>query len=262
MDQSFNKFCKRIRHICACEQNVQRQSPGWDYRGCQSLCSGVKADPWRGSGIDVPAWQSTSMSRIQIPPGKPGQGDHPRESAQLGLAFPCYHLLVPRRASPKGCFAAIPEQGSRLHPRDLPSDTRICLQQGQSAGREFIPINNSNWGETKGTAGVPEDNLCDCIGMLVTNTIESLGTSKQLSLFSCLLLSSLSFPCRIDLPPSHKPAPPPRRKQDMKSHLTPEDIQVKTCKFLLLAWKTDSKQCPQCLDSGKWGWQEQKKFLG
>nr|XP_021396155.1 uncharacterized protein LOC110475957 [Lonchura striata domestica] len=30
----------------------------------------------------------------------------------------------------------------------------------------------------------------------------------------------------IDLPPSHKPAPPPRRKQDTKSHLTPEDIQV------------------------------------
>ncbi|XP_066059400.1 uncharacterized protein [Chamaea fasciata] len=30
----------------------------------------------------------------------------------------------------------------------------------------------------------------------------------------------------IDLPPSHKPAPPPKRKQDMKSHLTPEDIQV------------------------------------
>ncbi|KFW83445.1 hypothetical protein N305_07199, partial [Manacus vitellinus] len=31
---------------------------------------------------------------------------------------------------------------------------------------------------------------------------------------------------RIDLPPSHKPAPPPKRKQEMKSHLTPEDIQV------------------------------------
>ncbi|KFQ30698.1 hypothetical protein N331_03336, partial [Merops nubicus] len=30
----------------------------------------------------------------------------------------------------------------------------------------------------------------------------------------------------IDLPPSHKPAPPPKRKQDMKSHLTAEDIQV------------------------------------
>ncbi|KAJ7420878.1 hypothetical protein WISP_46179 [Willisornis vidua] len=30
----------------------------------------------------------------------------------------------------------------------------------------------------------------------------------------------------IDLPPSHKPAPPPKRKQEMKSHLTPEDIQV------------------------------------
>ncbi|KAL2295799.1 hypothetical protein Nmel_017322 [Mimus melanotis] len=30
----------------------------------------------------------------------------------------------------------------------------------------------------------------------------------------------------IDLPPSHKPAPPPKRKQDVKSHLTPEDIQV------------------------------------
>nr|XP_060643761.1 nectin-1 isoform X4 [Anolis sagrei ordinatus] len=31
----------------------------------------------------------------------------------------------------------------------------------------------------------------------------------------------------MDLPPSHKPAPPPpKRKQDMKSHLTAEDIQV------------------------------------
>ncbi|XP_033028049.1 uncharacterized protein LOC117060067 [Lacerta agilis] len=31
----------------------------------------------------------------------------------------------------------------------------------------------------------------------------------------------------IDLPPSHKPAPPPpKRKQEMKSHLTAEDIQV------------------------------------
>ncbi|KFV68051.1 hypothetical protein N307_14375, partial [Dryobates pubescens] len=29
-----------------------------------------------------------------------------------------------------------------------------------------------------------------------------------------------------DLPPSHKPAPPPKRKQEMKSHLTAEDIQV------------------------------------
>ncbi|KAL8173631.1 UNVERIFIED_CONTAM: hypothetical protein K2H54_011366 [Gekko kuhli] len=32
---------------------------------------------------------------------------------------------------------------------------------------------------------------------------------------------------RIDLPPSHKPAPPPpKRKQEAKSHLTAEDIQV------------------------------------
>ncbi|KFP86318.1 hypothetical protein N310_01284, partial [Acanthisitta chloris] len=30
----------------------------------------------------------------------------------------------------------------------------------------------------------------------------------------------------MDLPPSHKPAPPPKRKQEMKGHLTPEDIQV------------------------------------
>ncbi|KAH1175511.1 hypothetical protein KIL84_008385 [Mauremys mutica] len=30
----------------------------------------------------------------------------------------------------------------------------------------------------------------------------------------------------IDLPPSHKPVPPPKRKQEMKSHLTAEDIQV------------------------------------
>ncbi|EOA98611.1 hypothetical protein Anapl_09493, partial [Anas platyrhynchos] len=30
----------------------------------------------------------------------------------------------------------------------------------------------------------------------------------------------------IDLPPSHKPAPPPKRKQELKSHLTAEDIQV------------------------------------
>ncbi|KFO96135.1 hypothetical protein N300_09691, partial [Calypte anna] len=30
----------------------------------------------------------------------------------------------------------------------------------------------------------------------------------------------------MDLPPSHKPAPPPKRKQEMKSHLTAEDIQV------------------------------------
>ncbi|XP_074833071.1 nectin-1 isoform X1 [Carettochelys insculpta] len=30
----------------------------------------------------------------------------------------------------------------------------------------------------------------------------------------------------IDLPPSHKPAPPPKKKQEMKSHLTAEDIQV------------------------------------
>ncbi|KFZ50373.1 hypothetical protein N321_05482, partial [Antrostomus carolinensis] len=30
----------------------------------------------------------------------------------------------------------------------------------------------------------------------------------------------------IDLPPSQKPAPPPKRKQEMKSHLTAEDIQV------------------------------------
>ncbi|KAK2532795.1 hypothetical protein Q9233_005149 [Columba guinea] len=30
----------------------------------------------------------------------------------------------------------------------------------------------------------------------------------------------------IDLPPSHKPAPPPKRKQETKSHLTAEDIQV------------------------------------
>ncbi|KFU87343.1 hypothetical protein M959_11914, partial [Chaetura pelagica] len=30
----------------------------------------------------------------------------------------------------------------------------------------------------------------------------------------------------IDLPPSHKPAPPAKRKQEMKSHLTAEDIQV------------------------------------
>ncbi|KFR16715.1 hypothetical protein N306_10351, partial [Opisthocomus hoazin] len=29
-----------------------------------------------------------------------------------------------------------------------------------------------------------------------------------------------------DLPPSHRPAPPPKRKQEMKSHLTAEDIQV------------------------------------
>ncbi|XP_069080964.1 LOW QUALITY PROTEIN: nectin-1 [Pleurodeles waltl] len=30
----------------------------------------------------------------------------------------------------------------------------------------------------------------------------------------------------IDLPPSHKPAPPPKKKPEMKSHLTAEDIQV------------------------------------
>lgn len=39
----------------------------------------------------------------------------------------------------------------------------------------------------------------------------------------------------------------------MKSHLTPEDIQVKTCKFLPLAWKIHSKQCPECREFGKWG---------
>lgn len=44
---------------------------------------------------------------------------------------------------------------------------------------------------------------------------------------SCPLTTSHFFTCRIDLPPSHKPAPPPKRKQELKSHLTAEDIQVR-----------------------------------
>lgn len=48
MDQGFNKFCNRIRHICTNKQNSERQALGWDYNGCQALCPGTEADPLMG----------------------------------------------------------------------------------------------------------------------------------------------------------------------------------------------------------------------
>lgn len=55
---------------------------------------------------------------------------------------------------------------------------------------------------------------------------------------SCSLISCHFSPLSIDLPPSHKPAPPPKRKQELKSHLTTEDIQVRLlpcCQLLPMA---------------------------
>lgn len=45
----------------------------------------------------------------------------------------------------------------------------------QNARREFISINNSNWGEKEGMGGGTEYNLYDYIGSAVTNTIKSLA---------------------------------------------------------------------------------------
>lgn len=46
-----------------------------------------------------------------------------------------------------------------------------------------------------------------------------------------LILSNLLFlyfisVFRVDPPPSHKPAPPPKKKTEVKTHITAQDIQV------------------------------------